>query len=90
MKLYTIFDKLAGEHGPVFEARNDLVAARSFAQALKGTPAHDYELYLIGERIDSRDEPEGQYLIQALVPTRVNIDISMSPDKKYGIVEVKK
>ena len=90
MKLYTIFDKLAGEHGPVFEAKNNLVAARSFAHALKGAPAIDYELYLVGERINLADEPEGQYLIQSLVPTRIPVDICISQDKKYGLVEVKK
>ena len=89
MKLYTIYDKLAGEHGPVFEAKNDLVAARSVAHALKGAPAIDYDLYVVGERIDVSDEPEGQYLIQALVPTRISLNISMSQDKKYGLVEVK-
>ena len=89
MKLYTIYDKLAGEHGPVFEAKNDLVAARSFAHALKGAPAIDYELYVVGERIDVSDEPEGQYLIRSLVPTRIPVDIAMSTDKKYGLVEVK-
>ena len=90
MKLYTIFDKLAGEHGPIFEAKNDLVAARSFAHALKGAPAHDYELYLVGERLNSHlsDEPEGLYLIKALVPLKIPVDISMSADKKYGLVEV--
>ena len=90
MKLYTIYDKLAGEHGPIFEAKNNLVAARSFAHALKGAPAIDYELYLVGERINLADEPEGQYLIQALVPTLIPVDICISQDKKYGLVEVKK
>ena len=89
MKLYTIYDKLAGEHGPVFEAKNDFVAARSFAHALKGAPAIDYELYLVGERIDVSDEPEGQYLIKSLVPTRIPVEVTMSQDKKYGLVEVK-
>lgn len=89
MKLYTIFDKLAGEHGPVFEAKNDLVAARSFAHALKGAPVIDYELYLVGERINLADEPEGQYLIQSLIPLKIPVDIAISADKKYGLVEVK-
>ena len=89
MKLYTIFDKLAGEHGPVFEAKNDLVTARSFAHALKGAPAIDYDLYVVGERIDVSDEPEGQYLIHSLIPTRIPIEVAMSQDKKYGLVEGK-
>ena len=89
MKLYTIFDKLAGEHGPIFEAKNDLVAARSFAHALKGAPAIDFDLYLVGERINLDDEPEGQYLIHSLVPLKIPVDIAMSTDKKYGLVEVK-
>lgn len=91
MKLYTIYDKLAGEHGPIFEAKNDLVAARSFAHALKGAPVIDYELYLVGERLNIHlaDEPEELYLIRSLIPLKIPVDIMTSPDKKYSLAEVK-
>lgn len=89
MKLYTIFDKLAGEHGPVFEAKNDLVAARSFAHALKGAPTIDYDLFQVGYRVDLSAEPDEQMLIHGVEPRLVSVDIAMSSDKKYGLVEVK-
>ena len=89
MKLYTIYDKLAGEYGPVFEAKNDLVAARSFAHALRGAPAVDYDLFQVGYRVDLSKEPEGQQLIHGVEPRLIPVDIAMSQDRKYGLVEVK-
>ena len=89
MKLYTIYDKLAGEYGPVFEAKNDLVAARSFAHALKGAPAIDYDLFQVGYRVDLSAEPDAQMLIHGVEPRLIPVDIVMSTDKKYGLVEVK-
>ena len=89
MKLYTIYDTLAGEHGPVFEAQNDLVAARSFALALKGAPVNDYVLFQVGYRVDLSEEPDEQMLIHGVEPRFVPVDIAMSTDKKYGLVEVK-
>ena len=89
MKLYTIYDKLAGEHGPIFEAKNDLVAARSFAHALKGAPDVDYDLFQVGYRVDLSAEPEEQMLIHGIEPRFIPVDIAVSTDKKYGLVEVK-
>lgn len=34
--IYTIYDKLTEEGGPLFEARNDKVAIRAFHRTLKG------------------------------------------------------
>lgn len=49
--LYTIFDRVAEEAGPVFEAVNDGVAMRNFWNLLKEVPAYqhgDYRLYRLG------------------------------------------
>lgn len=51
MKLYSVCDSVAEEYGPVFEAKNDDVAKRSFKQILDKSsvsPA-DFELCCIGE-----------------------------------------
>lgn len=49
--LYTIFDRVAEEAGPVFEAVNDGVAMRNFRNLLKDVPAYqhgDYRIYRLG------------------------------------------
>jgi len=48
--LYTVYDKVAKESGPIFQAHNDQVAMRSFSQMpidekVKG----DFELIKLGE-----------------------------------------
>lgn len=51
MKLYVIYDKAAQQSSPVFEAKNDAVAAREFRkvlQNLKDPAVPDYRLYCIG------------------------------------------
>lgn len=49
-KLYAIYDKDAREYGPLFNAKNDVVASRYVAQMLKGIPSIDsYALYHMGE-----------------------------------------
>lgn len=47
-KLYTLFDNVAQQYGPVFQAANNAVAVRS-VQNMKITAFGDFELYLIGE-----------------------------------------
>lgn len=41
MRLYTIYDRLAQEAGPIFECKNDAVALRSIVDVIK----HDYDRY---------------------------------------------
>lgn len=49
MRLYCIYDKVAMESGPLFEAKNDLVALRMYNGVnLPGQP-EDFCLYCIGE-----------------------------------------
>lgn len=51
MNVYCIFDKVAGESGPLFEAQNDAVACRMLLQMNKNSPEllDDYDLYQVGE-----------------------------------------
>lgn len=49
-KLYTIFDKVAGDAGPIFCAVNSGVALRQAKAVLKEADnPDDYQLMLIGE-----------------------------------------
>lgn len=49
MFLYSIFDEVAGEYGPVFEAVKHEVAIRSFKSLVKNFDDHtDYKLFCIG------------------------------------------
>lgn len=49
MYLYVIYDKLAAESGPVFEAKNDQVALRQFKKAIEpASNKNEYQLYRIG------------------------------------------
>lgn len=49
-KLYSIYDKDAKEFGPLFNAKNDVVASRYVSQMLKDIDFVDsYALYLMGE-----------------------------------------
>lgn len=51
-RLYTIYDKVAEEHGPLFEAVNDAIAHRSYSDLISKLPANimsDYELHYHGE-----------------------------------------
>ena len=49
--LYSIFDRVAAEYGPIFEAVNDGVAMRNFNQSVEKAPAKDdYFLVRLGLR----------------------------------------
>lgn len=57
--LYTIYDLVAEEAGPVFEAVNDGVAMRNFRNLLKEIPAYqhgDYRIYRLGSFDHSKIE----------------------------------
>lgn len=47
MNLYTVYDKVAEESGPLYEAKNDAVALRMVLKYLADNP--DYELFCVGE-----------------------------------------
>lgn len=49
-KLYSIYDKDAKEYGPLFNAKNDIVASRYVEQMMKEVKFCDsYALYCMGE-----------------------------------------
>jgi len=52
MRVYTVYDKVAAEGGPLFQAKNDGTAMRSFIHLIadnKVDSALDYVLYCIAE-----------------------------------------
>lgn len=51
MNLYVVYDKIAGECGPVFEAKNDAVALRQYRHLVASNPGFvqdDFELMQVG------------------------------------------
>jgi len=50
MNLYVIFDKIAKESGPIFEAKNDGVALRNYRSLLEKEKINqnEYSLHLLG------------------------------------------
>lgn len=51
MNLYTIYDKLPAEGGPIFQAKNDAVAKRQFFALMSRESVlsiSDYELICVG------------------------------------------
>lgn len=83
-KLYVIWDKVAEEAGPVFQAHNDAVAARSAVIGLK--TAHnmaDYELICVGE-IDTVSL-QGFILPE---PRKVDFVVRQAPDKSVSVLEI--
>ena len=66
VNIYTIYDKVACEAGPIFQAKNDGVALRCFMSLMKDTPnvvPSDYDVYCLGEfDTDARSfVPEDNY-----------------------------
>lgn len=66
VNIYTIYDKVACEAGPIFQAKNDAVALRCFISLMKDTPnvvPSDYDVYCLGEfDTDTRSfVPEDNY-----------------------------
>ena len=51
VNIYTIYDKIAEECGPVYQAKNDVVAYRAFKSLIGDTPnvnPNDYDVYCLG------------------------------------------
>lgn len=51
VNIYTIYDKVSEECGPVFQSKNDVVAYRAFKHLISDTPnvdLDDFELYCLG------------------------------------------
>lgn len=87
MILYSIYDKVADEFGPVFEAKNDMVASRGYTGLVKPDIAHDYELYAVGERVNG----DISFVLVPYDPIRkIDVVVKFSADNKLALVEVAK
>lgn len=69
MCIYTIYDLVAKEAGPLFLAKNDDVAARNYQNMLKANPGvyvDDYELRCIGtfNTVDCTISNDGYHLVE--------------------------
>lgn len=85
MILYSIYDKVADEFGPIFEAKNDMVASRAYVGIVKPEMAHDFELYAVGERVTG----DISFVLVPYEPHRqVNVVVKHSADNKLALVEV--
>lgn len=76
MKLYCMFDVVAKEAGPVYEAKNDEVAKRNALQLLNKpnmTHPEDYHLYRVGTWDNEKMEitPEREY-----IPTNIDVTVN--------------
>ncbi len=71
INIYTIYDKLAKESGPLFQAKNDQVAFRQFQTQLKdikNIQVQDFELLNIAEYDNENCQ------LQSLITVRVDLD----------------
>lgn len=75
--LYSVYDKVAEEYGPVFQAVNDRVASRNFSQMLTNpnTPVNteDFELYRLA-RFDTHTGSVTSDGIALITPVRGSKD----------------
>ena len=79
VNIYTIYDKVACEAGPIYQAKNDGVALRCFMSLIKDTPSvnpTDYDVYCLGvfdteSRTFNPEDNYGRLVIENLedVPT---------------------
>lgn len=83
-ELYTVYDKIAEESGPVFEANNEGIAVRQTNHLLsqKGINPQEYQLLFLGY-IDKKSG--------TITPTEVimSIDILAKYKKAEDLVDVK-
>lgn len=82
MKIFSIYDKVAEEHGSLYEAKNEAVAIRMFKQLLANDlyQKTDYELHYLGAWNSKTGE------ITPIIPI-ISIPVQWSPseeEKKYG------
>lgn len=84
--VYVIYDKVAEESGPMFEAVNNGVALRQACNVLKPLPPtliDDYQLVKIGE-YDTKDMQ-----IYVIPPEIVDLSLSLARAREYDGIEVK-
>ena len=80
VNIYTIYDTVAKECGPIYQAKNHDVAVRAFRSLISDTPnvnALDYDLYCLGEF-----DTERCSFVALEVPSKIPVvNISEDSDK---------
>lgn len=83
--VYVIYDKVAEESGPMFEAVNDGIALRQACNVLKPLPntlVEDYQLVKIGE-YDTKDMQ-----IYVIPPEEIDFSLSLARAREYDNASV--
>lgn len=76
VRLYSVFDRVAMEYSPAFEAINDGVALRMFADHVKDNPhAEDYKVLCIGEFDRSKGTLSSAGLPVECVPGQLEFEL---------------
>lgn len=86
-KIYVIYDKMADDNGPVFQAVNDAVAIREFSQLLENTKyPEDFELLCVAEIDDKGIVTDSKYNVE-IEAMKINVvkedDITRSPNERF-------
>ena len=80
VKLYSVFDSVAEEFGPIYSCKNDEVAKRAFHELIKDSSSSlDYDLYFLGTF-----NTDTGFIDSVTLPVRVNL---VSLDDKVEEVE---
>lgn len=83
--VYTIYDTVAEDTGPLFEAPNDATAVRLMLHTMRNVEnTADYKLVHIGEI--ERDETGKVVLLMPCGNREINVVISQ--DRKFATIEV--
>lgn len=77
--LYVVYDRLAQESGPVFEAKNDLVASRNYRQILKEANPSEYLLLRVGNIDHERNTIDAE-----ATPVQVDVPGGVKFAEKVG------
>lgn len=83
--VYVIYDKVAEESGPLFQAVNNGIALRQAVNVLKPLPASlrdDFQLVKVAE-YDTRDMQ-----IYIIPPEIIDFSIAIARSEEYAFVEV--
>lgn len=86
-RLYVIYDKLAEDSGPIFQAVNDGVALRQTVNILKDVPPyvhHEYQL------IHLADFDTSTMKLTCVVPKEIDFTLALSRSREYAAMEVEK
>ena len=67
VNLYLVYDKVAKEHGPLFEAKNDAIAKRMYANLMKNNPVPD-DFLLVSVGLLNRKTPDAEANDVSVIP----------------------